>query len=60
MLGKGYASELTKQMTDKARKAGKSLVIECDPGQEATKHIAVKNGFTWSGRSDGLEIYRLS
>ena len=58
--GKGYASELTKQMIDKARNAGKSLVIECDPGQEATKHIAVKYGFVWSEKKDGLEIYRLS
>lgn len=58
--GKGYASELTKQMADKARKAGKSLVIECDPEQEATKHIAVKHGFVRSGRNDGLDIYRLS
>lgn len=57
--GKGYASELTKQMTDKARNAGKSLVIECDPGQKATKHIAVKHGFVCSEKKDGLEIYRL-
>ena len=55
-----YASELTDQMIDKARKAGKALVIECDPEQEATKHIAVKHGFVWSERSDGLDIYRLS
>ena len=60
MRGKGYASELTKQMTDKARNTGKSLVIECDPGQEATKHIAVKHDFVWSEKKDGLEIYRLS
>ena len=57
--GKGYASELTKQMIDMAGNAGKSLVIECDPGQEATKHIAEKHGFVWSERSDGLDIYRL-
>ena len=58
--GKGYATELTKQMIDKAGNAGKSLVIECDPEQEATKHIAVKHGFVWSERSDGLDVYRLS
>ena len=58
--GKGYASELTKQMIDMARKGGKSLVIECNPGQEATKHIAMKHGFSWSEKRDGLEIYRLS
>ena len=57
--GKGYASELTKQMIDKARNAGKYLVIECDPGQEATKHIAVKHDFVLSEKKDGLEIYRL-
>ena len=58
--GKGYASLLTKQMTDQARKAGKAIVIECDPKQEATKHIAIKHGFVRSERRDGLDVYRLS
>ena len=58
--GKGYASALTEQMAEKARSEGKSLVIECDPGQEITKHIAVRHGFVRSGAEDGLEIYRLS
>ena len=58
--GKGYASVLTNQMIDQARKARKALVIECDPEQEATKHIAVNHGFIWSERIDGLDIYRRS
>ena len=58
--GKGYASALTEQMIARARKEGKSLVIECDPGQERTKHIAVRYGFAGFGTENGLEIYRLS
>ena len=57
--GKGYASKLTKQMIDKAVSAGKTLVIECDPQQEVTKHIAQKFGFSWAESSDGLDVYRL-
>ena len=58
--GKGYASALTEQMINKARSDGKSLVIECDPGQEITKHIARRHGFVRAGAENGLEIYRLS
>ena len=58
--GKGYASALTEQLADKAGREGKSLVIECDPDQETTKHIAVRHGFIWSGTEGGLEIYRRS
>ena len=57
--GKGYASGLTKQMIDKAAGEGKTLVIECDPQQEVTKHIARKFGFSWAESSDGLDVYRL-
>ena len=58
--GRGYASELTKRMIAQARYEGKSIVIECDPGQEITKRIAVRHGFTPSGTGDGPDIYRLS
>lgn len=53
----GYASELTRQMIDKASKENKTLVIECDPRQEVTKHIAQKFGFTLAGLRDGLDVY---
>ena len=57
--GKGYASILTKQMIAEAGKQGNSLVIECDPAQKTTEHIALKHGFVRTERKDGLDIYRL-
>ena len=56
---KGYASRLTKQMIDKAVSEGKTIVIECDPQQEVTKHIAQKFGFIRTELRDGLNVYRL-
>ena len=53
------AKGLTKLMIDKAASEGKTLVIECDPLQEVTKHIARKFGFSWAGSSDGLDVFRL-
>ncbi len=58
--GMGYASALTKRMINQARSEGKSVVIECDPGQEITKRIALRHGFVLSGTGDGPDIYRLS
>lgn len=57
--GKGYASALTRQMMEKAACEGKKPVIECDPGQEITRHIALKSGFVRAENRDGLEVYRL-
>ena len=57
--GKGYASALTKQMMARVAAMGKKPVIECDPGQEITKHIALKSGFVRTGEWDGLDVYRL-
>ena len=57
---KGFASGLTKQMIDKAVSEGKTVVIECDPQQEVTKHIAQKFGFTLTELRDGLNVYRLT
>ena len=37
-----------------------NAVIECDPEQEVTKHIAKKYGFTFDEIFDGCEVYRLS
>ena len=57
--GKGYASALTRQMTEMAAREGKKPVIECDPGQETTRHIALKAGFIPAEKRDGLDVYRL-
>ena len=54
---RGYASELTRMMIDKASKESKTLVIECDPRQEVTKHIAQKFGFARAGSRDGVDVY---
>ena len=58
--GMGYASALTRRLIAQARCEGKSVVIECDPGQEITKRIAVRYGFVPAGTGDGPDIYRLS
>ena len=58
--GKGIATALTKQLMAMTAAQGKKPVIECDPGQEATKHIAEKMGFSWSETADGLDVYRIS
>ena len=57
--GKGYASELTEQLIEKARTAKKALIIECDPGQSVSRHIAEKYGFTCLGEKEGLILFRL-
>ncbi len=58
--GKGYASGLTELLISKAKREGKNAVIECDPNQAVTKHIAKKNGFVYDGSSDGCDVYRLT
>ena len=58
--GRGYASALTDRLICMARQAGKSIVIECAPGQAATVHLAVKKGFRYCGITDGLAVYRLA
>ncbi len=57
--GKGYASGLTEMMIEEARKKGMNAVIECDPWQEVTKHIAEKFGFRFDEVYDGCNVYRL-
>ena len=57
--GKGYAKELTGLMITKARKAGKSVIIECSPEQQITKHIAESYGFEYRGEEGGVSIYKL-
>lgn len=58
--GRGYASELTDRLIDRARRAQKDVVIECVPEQTATMHLAGKKGFRNDGVSDGLAVYRLA
>jgi len=58
--GKGFAEEITRALIHKAMRDGlKYLAIECDPNQEASKKIALKSGFSYSGRLDNLDVYRL-
>ena len=57
--GKGYASILTKMLIDESRKLRKGAIIECDPRQAVTKHIAKKHGFVFSGKRDGCDVYKL-
>lgn len=58
--GKGYASILTKMLIDESRKLRKGTIIECDPRQTVTEHIAKKYGFVFSGKRDGCDVYKLS
>ena len=57
--GKGYASIITKNMIAQAAEMKKDLVIECVPEQEKTKHLALSNGFTYTGHFDHLDVFRL-
>lgn len=57
--GKGYAQLLTEQLIARALAEHKTPVIECAPEQRVTKHIAEKFGFTYAGRSDGCDVYKL-
>ncbi len=57
--GKGCASQLTKHLIEMAYSSGKNIVIECDPHQEASKHIAMKYGFEYQGSVDNLDVYKL-
>ena len=58
--GKGIADEVTKELIKYARYLGiGSCIIECDTKQNASKSIALKNGFVYEGNADNLERYRL-
>ena len=57
--GRGYASALTEQMIRKAADEGKKPVIECDPEQKISAHIAMKSGLVRAESRDGLDVYRL-
>ena len=56
---KGYADEMTALLTALARREGKDAVIECVPEQTASAHIARRHGFSYEGRADSCDVYRL-
>lgn len=56
---KGYAGEMTTLLTVLARREGKDAVIECTPEQTVSAHIARRHGFSYEGRADGCDSYRL-
>lgn len=58
--GLGIASEVTEALTVHAKKKGaKSCVIRCDPRQNTSKNIALRNHFRYEGQEDGCLVYRL-
>ena len=54
---KGYATQLTNLLLEKVKDMGKSAIIECDSKQAVTKIIALKCGFVFKEKIDGLDIY---
>ena len=57
---KGFASEVTERLITAAWDAGyQSCVIECDPRQTVSAHIAQKAGFLPDGTANGCIRYRL-
>lgn len=54
---KGYADKLTEMLLKDAVGKAAYAVIECAPEQKATRRIAVKHGFVYSGRSEGCDVY---
>ena len=56
---KGYADEMRDLLTALARREGKDAVIECVPEQTVSAHIARRHGFSYEGRADSCDVYRL-
>lgn len=58
--GRGYATELTRALLDESRARGlRSVIVECDERQAATRRIAEKFGFQCEENARGLLVYRL-
>lgn len=58
--GRGYATELTRALLDESRARGlRSVIVECDERQTATRRIAEKFGFQCEENARGLLVYRL-
>ena len=45
-------------LSDRARRQGRGVVIECVPEQTVTRHIAEKSGFRFCGMAEGCCVYR--
>ncbi len=58
--GKGIADKLTKILMEFSKNKCDYLVIECTFEQVISKHIALKNGFEYFGKSGELENYRFN
>ena len=58
--GRGYATELTTLLADRAHAAGRDAVIECSPSHAASRRVAEKCGFIVSGTRDELLVLRLA
>ncbi len=59
--GQGIASEITAALLAYAKDIGvKSCVIECDPFQATSIHIACKFGFIYEGEKSGCLRYRIA
>ena len=57
--GMGIADELTRALLLQAgRQGAEGCVIECVPEQTASRRIALRHGFAYVGRADGLDRYR--
>lgn len=58
--GRGIATAVTLALVQRCREMGvKRCVIECDPVQSVTRHIAEKSGFSRTEDRDGLACYSL-
>ena len=58
--GRGIASEVSAALVEFARQQGiPGLILECDPQQEASLHIAEKLGFQRICEEDGCTVFKL-
>ena len=59
--GRGLATAVTETLVERCREMGvRRCVIECDPAQAVTRHIAEKCGFSRREDRDGLVCYELT
>lgn len=59
LWGKGCASILTEQLITMTEAAGKNVILECDPNQPVSRHIAEKFGFSYIGMYKECMVYLL-
>ena len=59
LWGRGLASDLTARLIGMAGEAGKNVILECDPGQQASRRIAEKFGFSSIGSRGGCMVFLL-